>query len=106
MSRNQLIVQLPMADVSDFDALVRVEDTLIQAFEQNRYAVVDGHDAGQGRFNIFLFPTGSWGPVIERVKAFLKLRGVLDQAVIVKRLKASERYIVVWPENHHGGFEL
>src|SRR5687768_15253200 len=101
MGKNQLIVQLPMASASDFDHLVRVEDTLIQAFEQNPCAVVDGHDAGQGRFNIFLFPTGAWGTVIDRVKAFLKLRGVLDEAVIVKRLK-SEHYVVVWPEDHVG----
>jgi hypothetical protein len=105
MSKNQLIVQLPMTGASDLDALVRIEDTLIQAFEQNRCAVVDGHDAGQGRFNIFLFPTGAWGPVIDRVKACLKLRGVLSQTVVAKRLK-SERYVVVWPENYVGGFEL
>lgn len=96
MGKNQLIVQLPMAAAADFDTLVGIEDTLIQAFEQNRYAVVDGHDAGQGRFNIFLFPTGAWGPVIDRVKAFLKLRGVLAQAVIAKRLK-SHRYVVFGP---------
>jgi hypothetical protein len=105
MSKNRLVVQLPMPSASEFDALVHIEDILIQAFEQNRYAVVDGHDAGQGRFNIFLFPTGAWGPVIDRVKAFLKLKGVLAQAAIAKRLK-SERYVVVWPEDHVGGFEL
>jgi hypothetical protein len=105
VTKNQLIIQLPMGDASDLDALIRVEGTLIQAFEQNQYAVVDGHDVGQGRFNIFLFPSGSWSPVIERVKAFLKLRGVLGQAIIAKRLK-SERYVVVWPENHVGDFEL
>lgn len=105
MGKNQLIVQLPMTAAADFDALIGIEDTLIQAFEQNRCAVVDGHDAGQGRFNIFLFPAGAWAPVIDRVKAFLKLRGVLSQAVIAKRLK-SERYVVVWPENYLGSFEL
>jgi hypothetical protein len=43
--------------------------------------------------------------LIDRVKAFLELRGVLGQAVIANRLK-SERYVVVWPENYVGGFEL
>ena len=106
MVRNQLIVQLTIANVSDYDALVRIEDTLIQAFEQNRCAVVDGHDIGQGRFNIFLHPTGPWVPVIERVQAFLKLKGILDRAVIAKRLKGSGRTIVVWPKNYSGTFEL
>lgn len=89
MSRNQLIVQLQISEGTDFDALIHVEETLIQAFEQNKCAVVDGHDIGQDRFNIFLIPVSSWAPVIERVKAFLKLRGVLREALIVKRLKSS-----------------
>jgi hypothetical protein len=46
MGKKQLIVQLPMASAADFDTLIPIEDTLIQTFEQNRYAVVDGHDAG------------------------------------------------------------
>jgi hypothetical protein len=106
MVRNQLVVQFPIADIDDYDALVRIEDTLIQAFEQNRCAVVDGHDIGQARFNIFIYPKDSWKPAIERVQAFLKLKGVLDQAVIVKRLKSSGRTVVIWPENYDGTFEL
>ncbi len=106
MSKNQLVVQLPVADASDCDALIHVEETLIQAFSQNNLAEVDGHDIGEGKFNIFIFPKGAWGPVIERVRAFLKLRGVLNKAVIVKRIKSSERYVVVWPEKFSGEFRL
>ena len=106
MSKNQLIVQLPVSDSTNFDSLIHVEETLIQAFSQNNLAKVDGHDFGEGKFNIFIFPNGSWGPVIERVQAFLKLRGVLGSALIVKRLKSSERYVVVWPENFSGSFSL
>ncbi len=48
MAKNQLIVQFPVTKATDFDSLIHVEDRLIQAFEQNRYAVVDGprHWAG------------------------------------------------------------
>lgn len=106
MSRNQLIVQFPVTGSSEFAALMHIEETLIQAFSQNNFAEVDGHDLGEGKFNIFIFPKSSWGPVIERVQAFLKLRGVLDNALIVKRLKSSGRYVVVWPENHRGAFHL
>ncbi len=106
MSKNQLIVQLPLSDSTNFDSLIHVEETLIQAFSQNNLAEVDGHDFGEGKFNIFIFPKGAWGPVIERVQAFLKLRGVLGSALIVKRLKSSERYVVVWPENFSGSFSL
>jgi hypothetical protein len=106
MSRNQLIVQLPFLKPEEWDALVQVEETLIQAFSQNDFAVVDGHDVGEGRFNIFILPKGSWGPVLERVYAFLKLRGVLHRAIVVKRLKVSEKLVVVWPEGFAGKFEL
>ncbi|CAN7436552.1 hypothetical protein LJR129_002822 [Acidovorax sp. LjRoot129] len=106
MSRNQLIVQLPMSASGDFDKLLHVEETLITAFSQNDSAEVDGHDVGQGRFNIFIYPTGAWAPVIERVEAFLKLRGVLKEALVVKRLKSSEKYVVVWPKDFNGTFTL
>jgi hypothetical protein len=106
MSRNQLIVQLPVSESTDFDALLHVEETLIQAFSQNKFADVDGHDFGQGRFNIFIYPKATWGPVLERVYAFLKLRGVLNEALVVKRLKSSEKYVVVWPEHFNGTFSL
>ena len=62
--------------------------------------------SGQGKFNIFIYPTSTWGPVLERVYAFLKLRGVLHDAVIAKRPKTSEKYVVVWPEQFKKAFEL
>ena len=106
MSRNQLIVQLPITESTSLDSLLHVEETLIQAFSQNSFAEVDGHDIGQGKFNIFIYPTSTWGPVLERVYAFLKLRGVLNHAVVAKRLKTSEKYVVVWPAQFKGAFEL
>ena len=105
-ARRALIVQFEVQEGDTFDAFIEIEETLIQAFSQNRYAVVDGHDYGQGKFNIFIFPTGAWGPVVERVLAFLKLKGWLQRAVIAKRLK-SERYSVIWPEKGFvGQFDL
>lgn len=106
MAEPQLIVQLPFDGADDYDRLIAVEESLINAFAQrNPFAEVDGHDMGQGRFNIFIRPMGTWGPVLERVEVVLKLRGVLPQALIVKRLK-SEKYVVVWPKRHLGAFAL
>ena len=106
MAETQVIVQLPFTGAGDYDRLLAVEESLIQAFAQrNPFAEIDGHDVGQGRFNIFIKPLGSWGPVLERVEAVLKLRGVLREALVVKRLK-SEKYVVVWPKEHPGAFEL
>ena len=106
MAGTQLVVQLPFAQAEDYDRLLAVEESLIQVFAQrNPFAEVDGHDAGQGRFNIFIKPIGSWAPVLERVEAVLKLRGVTKEATVAKRLK-SEKYVVVWPKEHAGAFEL
>lgn len=84
---------------------MHVEETLIQAFSQNNFAVVDGHDIGQEKFNIYIVPKDSWGPVIERVIAFLKLQNALNEALVVKQLR-SGKHVVVWPENFCGKFEL
>src|SRR5439155_22210717 len=95
----QVIVQLPYQTPDDYERLVQIEESLVQAFAQrNPYGEVDGHDVGQGRFNIFIKPTDTWGPVLERVEASLKHRGVLKDALIVKRLK-SEKFVVVWPKD-------
>lgn len=105
MSRKQLIVQLSTEALTP-DQLFEIEETLVQAFSQNRHAIVDGHDFGNGTMNIFIVPRGSWDPVIERVKAFLKLRKVLSQAVIAKQHKVSEKFEVVWPVGFSGNFQL
>lgn len=106
MAVTQLIVQFSFPGTGDYDRLIAVEESLIQAFAQrNPFAEVDGHDVGQGRFNIFIKPLGTWQPVLERVEAVLKLRGVLKEALVVKRLK-SEKYVVVWPKDYSGAFEL
>jgi hypothetical protein len=106
MATPQLIVQLPYYGPEDYDRLIQLEESLIQAFAQrNPFAEVDGHDLGEGRFNIFVTPRNGWGPVLERVEAYLKLRGVLNEALIVKRLK-SEKYVVVWPKDYDGAFEV
>jgi hypothetical protein len=84
---------------------MHIEETLIQAFSQNDFAVVDGHDVGQGKFNIYVVPKAGWGPVIERAIAFLKLRNALNEALVVKQLKSGKQ-VVVWPANFCGKFEL
>jgi len=98
-------VQFDVLEGDRLEHFHAIEDTLFQAFSQNRYAVVDGHDYGQGHFNIFIYPKRAWGPVIERVFAFLELKDWLKRAVIAKQLK-SGRWQVIWPEEYAGQFDL
>lgn len=103
--RNQLVVQFQMLESDAFDDFIRIEDTLDQAFSQSNYAVIDGHDVGQGKFNIFINVKGAWKPAIERAYAFLKLKGWIQRAVIAKLLK-SGKCQVIWPANYSAQFDL
>jgi|JI7StandDraft_1071085.scaffolds.fasta_scaffold242617_2 hypothetical protein len=103
--RKVLIIQFAVRAGDTLEAFHAIEDVIVQAFEQNRFATVDGHDYGEGVFNIFIYPRGAWGPVVERVKAFLKLKGWLDRATIAKGL-ASGKWQVIWPVGYEGAFGL
>ena len=102
-SKNTLLVQFPASTNPSYDRVIQIEDTLIQAFAQNRAAVVDGHDFG-GTANIFIFPTGPWDSCVEVVMAYLELKKALGEVLVIKRLK-SEKYEVVWPKGFAGEFE-
>ncbi len=106
MSRDQLVVQLPVAEATDFDMLLYFEETLFRSFPRNDIAEVERHDFSDGRFNLFIFPKGPRAPVIERIVAALKLRGVDRAALIAGRLEEQGPCTVIWPEHHKGGFTL
>lgn len=102
-AKNTLIVQFPAASKSSGDRVIEIEETLIQAFEQNRAGVVDGHDFGTSS-NIFIFPRGPWDRTLDVVMAFLKLKNALSEVLVIKRLK-SGACEVVWPRDFAGEFE-
>ena len=49
----QFILQWPALSIKDYDSLIEIEDLLIQKLAKRTQ--VDGHDAGSGEMNIFLF---------------------------------------------------
>lgn len=101
--KNTLLVQFPANTTPSCDRVIEIEETLIQAFEQNRAADVDGHDFGSTA-NIFVIPNGPWDHCIEVVMAYLKLKKALGEVLVIKRLK-SGKYEVVWPKGFTGDFE-
>ena len=44
MSRDQLVVQLPVTETTDFDMLLYVEETLFRSFPRSDIAEVDRHE--------------------------------------------------------------
>ena len=102
--KNTLILQFKTTGgVTDYDRLIVLENALVQGYEQNHSGIVDGHDMGEGNMNIFIFPTKAWGPCIEIAIAYLRHKNMLEEAIIIKRLK-SEKYKVVWPLDFSGEF--
>ncbi|MEZ6142652.1 MAG: hypothetical protein R3B84_18990 [Zavarzinella sp.] len=103
--KNTIILQFKTdGALGDWDRLIALEDTLIQAFSQNDLAMVDGHDFGNGTANIFIFPRGSWKSALTIIMAYLKHHNALDKVLIIIRCK-SGTYEVVWPEGFDGEFE-
>jgi len=97
MQRNQLIVQLPLSEGTDFDRLLHVEETLMNAFTRGDIALVEGHEMGNHGFNIFISPRGDWAPAIAKVEEMLRLRGVLEHARIAKLPAGGDVYELLRP---------
>jgi hypothetical protein len=106
MMPNKVIVQFTTTEDTDFDWLLHIEETLIQAFMLDKSASVDGHDIGQGRFNIFIHLSNGWEPALERVTEALDGLGVLPKALIAKFHGDTEKYEVVRPDSYSGRFAL
>ena len=103
---NQIVVQLPLSESTDFDTLISVENGLIELFKDNRGVDVDGHDIGQGRFNVFIHSDEPWPAILGRIQAFLEFREMLKDAVVATRPVDGEKYQVIWPLDYGHAFEL
>ncbi len=103
--KDTIIVQYKTSgSIDEYDWLIRLESALIQAFDQNNKAIVDGHDFGSGSMNIFIFPKRSWHDAFDILKAHLKHHDALSHSIVILRRK-SGTYQVLFPENHTGHFE-
>jgi hypothetical protein len=68
MMKYKLVLQWPGSTLADYDAMVAIEDLLIEQLEGD--SEVDGHDAGSGETNIFINTD-------DPQKTFEKVRSVL-----------------------------
>ena len=103
---DKLIVQIEIAEETDFDELISIEEALIQALLGDREAAVDGHDIGEGRFNIFIHLGAGWEPALTKVTATLDDLGLLPSAVVAKFHEQTKEYEVVRPDSYSGTFAL
>ena len=90
----QLVLQFNGDSLSDYDAMVTLEDELIQ--ELGDTADVDGHDIGSGQTNIFIVtshPESTFG----RAKAVLERSQLLGAVTAAYRPATGESFTVLWP---------
>jgi hypothetical protein len=98
----QLVLQWPGSTIGDYDAMISVEEYLIDGLRDD--AKVDGHDAGSGQVNIFVCTS-------DPLKAFKDVEGILkdcgawsDVRIAYRDLDDAE-YTILWPSGS-GEFEV
>src|SRR5688572_3076402 len=90
----QLVLQFNGDSLGDYDAMVALEDDLIQEF--GCMADVDGHDIGAGETNIFIV-TSEPEIAFHHAKSVLDRSQLLGAVTAAYRPIAGETFTVLWP---------
>jgi hypothetical protein len=99
----QLVLQFRGDSLDDFNAVVALENELIEALSDA--AEVDGHDVGSGETDIFIRTSDSEAafslakPVLERAK-------YLQTVTAAYREADGDRYTVIWPKGSRKKFTV
>jgi hypothetical protein len=92
----QLVLQWPASSIKDYDAMIEVEDALVEKLSEAND--VDGHDAGSGEVNIFI-RTDDPKRAFNEVKAILGSRDFWVDARVAYREVAGSEYTILWPKD-------
>ncbi len=101
--RYELVLQFRGSSLGDLDAIVELEDFLIEQLAGA--AEVDGHDIGSGEANIFIFTSDPIGTFSE-IQPVLEHAGLLHDATVAYRPVDGNAYTVVWPANIGEAFRV
>lgn len=91
----QLVLQWPTSSLEDFDAVVELEDLLIEKLDKQD--AVDGHDFGSGETNIFIL-TEEPHRTFSDIRAILAGHRLWKTASAAYRKTDGDEYCVLWPE--------
>jgi hypothetical protein len=97
------VLQFPGDSLEDYDAMVALEDALIEALPDA--AKVDGHDVGSGEVNIFIF-TDEPRKTFQQARSVLEMHGRLSAMTAAYRPSNGEDYTVIWPEQSQQEFRI
>jgi hypothetical protein len=93
--RYQLVLQFRSDSLADYDQMIAVEDRLIETLGDS--ADVDGHDAGSGETNIFIF-TSDPVATFRQAQPVLQSMDRFEGVAAAFRDVEGEQFTVIWPE--------
>jgi hypothetical protein len=91
----QLVLRLPAASMADYDAVVALEERLVDGLGDDAVDV-DGHDVGGGIMNLFIWtpdPRGTFG----RAQMLMKGHPLSASVVAGFRDEGADEYTPLWP---------
>jgi hypothetical protein len=99
----QLVIQIQGDTIGGYDALVALEDQLIEALGES--AEIDGHDIGSGESNIFML-TNTPEATFSLVRPVLQQCNLLDFVAVAYRSVSGEQYTSLWPAQPSNPFSV
>ena len=99
----QLVLQFPFSGLTDYDAMIVLEEALIA--ELGNKVLVDGHDAGLGQMNIFIH-TNDPKPIFETILTFHGSYPMLSKMKAAYRAFGTENFTVIWPKGFKKRFRI
>jgi len=96
--RYQLVIQFKLSDddMALQDEVLALEDDLLEHLDPD-LVDVDGHDAGSGEMNLFLF-TNEPAAAFAQIKPIMTAHSLLDRSTAAYRPTDGEDFVPIWPE--------
>jgi hypothetical protein len=92
--RYQLVLQLPVSSIEDYDELIDLEETIIRGLGE--LGDVDGHDAGSGEMNMFVL-TDEPQLSFQRIKVLLGARDLMRDLRVAYREIGKSTFAIIYP---------
>jgi hypothetical protein len=91
---HQLILQLPGSSIRDYDAMIKLENCIIDGLEN--LGEVDGHDMGSGEMNIFVH-TDNPKLAFEKIKSLIGIKDFMPELKAAFRNVSEDNYTILYP---------